>query len=67
MVEAIEAPFPFLIGVQDQIFERAQIDISEDITVVNLDNNSVVPMDCGSLNQMFRGFKVLRDRLIRAT
>jgi len=67
VIEAIEAPFPFLIGVPAQIFDRASVDISEEVTVANLDLNSVLPVDSTQVKNSYRGFKTLKERLIRAT
>jgi len=67
VVEAIEAPFPFLIGVQEHVFTNAQVEISEEVTIVRLDFNNVQPMDSAGFKQHYKGFKTLKDRLIRAT
>jgi hypothetical protein len=56
-----------LIGIPSQIFERASAEISEEVTIVNLDCNSVHPVDSTLVKNSYRGFKTLKDRLIRAT
>jgi hypothetical protein len=66
VVEAIEAPFPFLIGVEEHVIRSTQVEINEEVVVVRLDDDIIQPPDSSGFKH-YKGFKTLKDRLIRAT
>ena len=73
MIEVIDAPFPFLIGVPQNIYDEAietgQIELPPSVTLVDLDNCFVhAPETVTETTKMpAKEFKILKEKLMRAT
>lgn len=72
MVDVLDAPFPFLFGIQAQILDNAlmsqHIILSNEITQVDLEHNKIFTQEFTTrASKMPREFKQLREKLLRAT
>ena len=73
MIGAIDAPFPFLIGVQTHILNEALnngvIEMPQHVTIVNLDGPDIETSESSVQTSKFptREFKLLKEKLMRAT
>ena len=73
MIDVIDAPFPFLIGVQSQILDEALsnqvIEMPQHVTVVNLDACDIQSHELTTVSCKFpqRDFRILNEKLMKAT
>ena len=73
MINVIDAPFPYLIGVQTCVLQEALnnqvIEMPQHVTVVNLDQMEIQTYESSvsTCKWPSREFKVLREKLIKAT
>lgn len=72
MIDVLDAPFPFLFGIQASILQNAlmcqHIILSNEITQVDLDTSKVFTAEVTTrVCKMPRDFKTLREKLLRAT
>jgi hypothetical protein len=72
MIDVLDAPFPFLFGIQSQILQNAlnlqHIMISNEITQVDLDQSKIFTSEYATrVCKMPRDFKQFREKLLKAT
>ena len=67
MIDVLDAPFPYVIGIQSQVLSEAYKDIPDDVLQVNLDGNNIYNPEPSSKKVMPSYFKRFREKLIKAT
>ena len=73
MINVIDAPFPYLIGVQASIFNEALnnqvIEMPQHVTIVNLDGPDIQTNESSVATSKFpqREFKALKEKLMKCT
>ena len=66
MSDVLDAPFPFLIGIDKFIIEEDQLDIPAEVYRVELDTGCISIRDTKP-KVATKEYKVLKSRLIKAT
>ena len=73
MINVIDAPFPYLIGVQASIFNEALnnqvIEMPQHVTIMNLDGPDIQTNESAVATSKFpqREFKALKEKLMKCT
>lgn len=69
MIDILDAPLPFLIGVETEILEKNYEGSPEDVTTVKLDANAIYSSEkiLETVKLPQREYRTLREKLIRAT
>lgn len=65
MMDVLDAPFPFLIGIEPFIIREDFFEISNEVYRVDLDNGSISLRD--SKPKVSKEYKILKQRLMKAT
>jgi len=70
MIDVLDAPLPFLIGIESGILSESYPDLSyEEVTQVNLDANAVYTSEkiLETVKMPQKELRTLREKLMRAT
>ena len=66
MIDVLDAPVPFLIGIETFILKEDLVDIPQEVYRVDLDNGSISLRD-PKPKIPSKEFKILKQRLLKAT